>query len=69
MQTSEKTLGQIINGLARDIPDRTAVEYTTRNYRRTWRELDEDTDKAAKGLIARGVKKGDKVAILATHNT
>ena len=30
MQTIEKTLGQIINGLARDIPDRTAVEYTTR---------------------------------------
>ena len=67
MQTIEKTLGQIINGLARDIPDRTAVEYTTRNYRRTWRELDEDTDKVAKGLIALGVKKGDKVAIWATN--
>ena len=35
MQTSEKTLGQIISGLAHDMPDATAVEYTTRNYKRT----------------------------------
>ncbi|HIS58176.1 MAG TPA: AMP-binding protein [Candidatus Limadaptatus stercoravium] len=67
MQTIEKTLGQIINGLARDIPERTAIEYTTRKYTRTWRELDEDTDKVAKGLISLGVKKGDKVAIWATN--
>ena len=67
MQIIEKTLGQIINGLARDIPERTAVEYTTRDYRRTWREFDEDTDKVAKGLISLGVKKGDKVAIWATN--
>ena len=59
MQTSEKTLGQIINGLAKDMPDATAVEYTTREYRRTWREFDEDTDKVAKGLMALGVEKGD----------
>ena len=67
MQIIEKTLGQIINGLARDIPERTAVEYTTRNYHRTWKEFDADTDKVAKGLISIGVKKGDKVAIWATN--
>ena len=67
MQTSEKTLGQIISGLAHDMPDATAVEYTTRNYKRTWREFDEDTDKVAKGLMALGVEKGDKVAIWATN--
>ena len=67
MQIIEKTLGQIINGLARDIPERTSVEYTTRSYRSTWREFDSDTDKVAKGLISLGVKKGDKVAIWATN--
>ena len=67
MQTSEKTLGQIINGLACDMPHAIAVEYTTRNYKRTWREFDEDTDKVAKGLMSLGVKKGDKVAIWATN--
>ena len=67
MQTSEQTLGQIINGLACDMPDAIAVEYTTRNYKRTWREFDEDTDKVAKGLMSLGVKKGDKVAIWATN--
>ena len=51
MQTIEKTLGQIINGLARDIPERTAIEYTTRKYTRTWRELDEDTDKCGAILV------------------
>lgn len=67
MQTIEKTLGQIINELARDIPDKTAVKYTTRDYCRTWREFDEETDKVAKGLMSLGVQKGDKVAIWATN--
>lgn len=67
MQTIEKTLGQVINGLAHDIPDNTAVKYTTRDYCRTWREFDEETDKVAKGLMALGVQKGDKVAIWATN--
>ena len=67
MQTIEKTLGQIINELARDIPDKIAVKYTTRDYCRTWREFDEETDKVAKGLMSLGVQKGDKVAIWATN--
>ena len=67
MQTIEKTLGQMINELARDIPDKTAVKYTTRDYCRTWREFDEETDKVAKGLMSLGVQKGDKVAIWATN--
>ena len=67
MQTIEKTLGQIINELARDIPDKTAIKYTTRDYCRTWREFDEETDKVAKGLMSLGVQKGDKVAIWATN--
>lgn len=67
MQTIEKTLGQIINGLAHDIPDRTAVEYTTRKYKRTWEEFDRDTDLVARGFMSLGVQKGDKVAIWATN--
>lgn len=67
MQTIEKTLGQIINGLAHDIPDRTAVEYTTRKYKRTWEEFDRDTDLVARGFMSLGVRKGDKVAIWATN--
>lgn len=67
MQIIEKTVGQVINGLAREIPDNIAVKYTTRDYCRTWREFDEETDKVAKGLMSLGVQKGDKVAIWATN--
>ena len=35
MQIIEKTVGQVINGLAREIPDNIAVKYTTRDYCRT----------------------------------
>lgn len=67
MQTITKTLGQVINGLAIDYPDREAVKYTTRDYRRTWKEFDEETDRVAKAFMALGVEKGDKVAIWATN--
>lgn len=67
METINKTLGDVIRGLARDIPDNQAVKYTTRDYARTWREFDEETDKIAKGFMALGVQKGDKVAIWATN--
>ncbi len=67
MQIIEKTLGEVINGLARDIPDNIAVKYTTHDYKRTWKEFDEETDKVAKGLMSLGVEKGDKVAIWATN--
>lgn len=67
MEMIQKTLGDVIRGLAKDYPDRQAIKYTTRDFERTWRELDEETDKVAKGLMALGVKKGDKVAIWATN--
>lgn len=67
MEMINKTLGDVIRGLAHDYPERQAVKFTTRDYERTWREFDEETDKVAKGLMALGVKKGDKVAIWATN--
>lgn len=67
MEMIEKTLGQVINGLAKDYPNNTAVKYTTRDYSRTWKEFDEETNKVAKAFMSLGVKKGDKVAIWATN--
>lgn len=67
MEMITKTLGQVINGLAKEMPDREAVKYSTRDYRRTWKEFDEETDRVAKAFMALGVKKGDKVAIWATN--
>ncbi len=67
MEMIEKTLGQIINGLAQQYPDREAVKYHTRDYCRTWKQFDEETDKVAKAFMSLGVKKGDHVAIWATN--
>lgn len=67
MEMIEKTLGQVIKDLAKKYPDNTAVKYATRDYCRTWKEFDEETDKVAKAFMALGIKKGDKVAIWATN--
>ncbi|HBL84625.1 MAG: AMP-binding protein [Clostridiales bacterium GWF2_38_85] len=63
----EKTLGDYLRSVAIKYPDRTAVKYTGRDYKRTWKELDEETDKIAKGFMALGIGKGDHVAIWATN--
>lgn len=67
MKIINDTLGEILHGLARSMPDREAIKYSTRDYRRTWREFDEETDMVAKAFMALGIEKGDKVAIWATN--
>ena len=63
----EKTLGQILDETVARFPDRDAVIYADRNYRKTWREFAEVVDDFAKGLMALGVQKGEKVAVWATN--
>ncbi len=67
MEFINKTLGQIINDNGKIYADRTAIKYTTNSYERTWKELDEETDRIAKGFMALGVQKDDKIAIWATN--
>ena len=61
------TVGKLLEQVAARFPDREAVKYTDRDYRRTWKEFDQEVDRIAKGLLAHGVKRGDKVAIWATN--
>ena len=61
------TLGKLLNEVASNYPERQAVKYTNRDYVRTWKEFDEETDKIAKGFLAMGIKKGDHVSIWATN--
>ncbi len=49
------------------MPDNEAVVYVDRDYRLTWREFCKTVDRMAKGLMALGVKKGEKVAVWATN--
>lgn len=63
----EKTLGQILDETVARIPDKEAIVYADRNYRQTWREFADTVDLFAKGLMALGVRKGEKVAVWASN--
>lgn len=62
-----RTLGQILDETISRFPDNDAVVYADRDYRRTWSEFGKDVDVLAKGLMALGVKKGDKVALWSSN--
>lgn len=61
------TLGQILDRAISKNADSDAVVYYDRDYRLSYREFGEFVDKIAKGLMALGIKKGDKVALWATN--
>lgn len=63
----ERTLGQILDETVARYPDNDAVIYVDRDYRQTYREFAQVVDDLAKGLMALGVQRGEKVAIWATN--
>lgn len=63
----ENTLGGVLDDLSKNNPNGWAVRYTDRNYFRTWKELNDEADLIARGMMSLGVKKGDHVAIWATN--
>ena len=65
--TREATLGQLLDETVAKYPDNEAIVYADRNYRETWSEFSATVDRVAKGLLALGVKKGEKVALWATN--
>lgn len=67
MEFIENTLGGVLDGLSKNNPNGWAVRYTDRNYFRTWKELNDEADLIARGMMSLGVKKGDHVAIWATN--
>ncbi len=67
MEMIEKTLGGMLDDLAENYSNSVAIKYTTREYQKTWSELNERCNAVAKGLLSLGIKKDDKVAIWATN--
>lgn len=67
MEFIENTLGGVLDDLSKTNPNGWAVRYTDRNYFRTWKELNDEADLIARGMMSLGVKKGDHVAIWATN--
>lgn len=63
----ELTLGQILDQTAAKFPDNPAIVYVDRDFRLTYREFNNLVDETAKGLMALGIQKGEKVAVWATN--
>lgn len=61
------TLGQILDRTIEKYPDNDAVVYDDRDFRLTYRQFGELVDQLAKGLMALGIQKGEKVAVWATN--
>lgn len=66
-QMIDCTVGKLLDLDAEKYPNREAIKYNDRPYCRTWREFKEECDRAAKGLLSIGIRKGDHVAIWATN--
>ncbi len=66
-QLKNLTLGQILDQAVDRFPDNEAIVYVDRNFRLTYKEFSRLVDDMAKGLMALGVQKGEKVAVWATN--
>ncbi|WP_338754737.1 AMP-binding protein [Bacillus sp. FJAT-52991] len=62
-----QTVGELLTERAKQLPQHEALVYSDRNLRYTYSEFDELCQKAAKGLMALGIEKGENVAIWATN--
>ncbi|HTD76434.1 MAG TPA: AMP-binding protein, partial [Chloroflexota bacterium] len=58
-----ETIGQNLRRTVERVPNTEALVVRHQNYRATYSELWDQTTRAARGLLARGVKKGDRVGI------
>lgn len=67
MELINKTLGQVLHDAAVVMGEREMIKYTLHDYRRTWKEFDEETDQIARAFMAMGIEKGDHVAIWAAN--
>jgi|GEM_PF-1106998 len=63
----EITLGDLVDEVAERFPDNDAVVYVDRDYRLTYAQFKDLTDRLAKGLMALGVGHGEKVGVWATN--
>src|SRR5512138_3589781 len=61
------TVGDLFDDIVERYPDREALVSAHQGVRYTWRELQTQVNRAAKGLLSLGYKKGDRVAIWGTN--
>jgi len=67
MQLLEKTIGAVLEEQVALYPDKDFIVYADRGLRFSYRQFDERVNAMAKGFLAMGIGKGDKVGIWATN--
>ena len=65
--TRNYTLGQLLDQTIARCGPQDALVYADRDFRLSWFEFGEEVDRLARGLMALGVKRGEKVALWATN--
>ena len=65
--TRNYTLGQLLDQTIARCGENDALVWPDRNFRMNWYEFGEEVDLVAKGLMALGVRRGEKVALWATN--
>jgi fatty-acyl-CoA synthase len=61
------TIGAMLGETAARFSERQAVKYTETDYERTWGGFDTEVDRAARGLLGMGLRRGDHAAVWATN--
>jgi fatty-acyl-CoA synthase len=62
-----KTIGQVVAETARRNPQSDAMVFCDSGYRISWADFATEIDRAARGLLALGIKPGQHVAVWATN--
>lgn len=60
-------IGELMRQMGQKYSDDVFVNYTDRDYKRTWKEFDDECETIARGFMALGLKKGDHVSIWANN--
>lgn len=63
----EKTLGQVLDDTVSRFPNQTAFIFPDCELQWTWKEFQQEVDETAKGLMALGIQKGEKIAVWAPN--
>ncbi|MBZ5605198.1 MAG: AMP-binding protein [Acidobacteriia bacterium] len=67
MELTTRTTPQILAGTIAKFPDRDALIVRHQNVRLTWRQLGDEVERTARGLIGLGLRPGDRVGVWATN--
>ncbi len=67
IKVGSTTIGNLVDILADNFGNNSALEYNSLNIKHTFSEFRDICDEVAKGLMALGIKRGEKVAIWANN--